>query len=136
MANLTNIIGGQPYASAATNAVPDTENKLLDFWKGTQTQYDEAPLKRENGDTGTIPNSVTILAFTNLTTAASMGWEIGDTVYVTGTTGSNLTRTVATVTAVPDPTSLTVSIASYSSSVSTGYTVDKYDPNTLYLITA
>jgi len=135
MANLTNIIGGQPYASAATNAIPDTENKLLDFWKGTQTQYDEAPLKRTSGVLASAPTAATSLAFTSLTTATSMGWEIGDIVYVTGTSG-NTTRTVATVTAIPIATSLTVSIAAYTSSATTGYTVDKYDPNTLYLITA
>jgi len=135
MANLTNIIGGQPYASAATNAIPDTENKLLDFWKGTQTQYDEAPLKRTSGVLASAPTSATSLAFTSLTTASGMGWAIGDTVYVTGTSG-NTTRTVATVTAVPDATSITVSIASYTSSASTGYTIDKYMPETVYLITA
>ena len=65
-----------------------------------------------------------------------MGWEIGDIVYVTGTTGSNTTRTVAEVTAVPLATSLTVSIAAYTSTATTGFQIDKYDPETLYLITA
>jgi hypothetical protein len=36
MANLTNIIGGQPYYDA-TNA---NSESLLSFWKGTQAQYD------------------------------------------------------------------------------------------------
>lgn len=36
MANLTNIIGGQPYYDA-TNA---NSESLLSFWKGTQVQYD------------------------------------------------------------------------------------------------
>ena len=133
MANLTNIIGGQPYASAITNAIPDTENKLLDFWKGTQAQYDSAVLKRTGGVLAAAPNPDTSLAFTSLTTASGMGWTIGDTVYVTGTSG-NTTRTVATVTAIPDATSLTVSIASYTSAATTGYIVDKYDSQTLYLI--
>ena len=36
MANLTNIIGGQPYYDAnATNS-----ESLLNFWKGDQNQYD------------------------------------------------------------------------------------------------
>ena len=37
MANITNIIGGQPYLDAATG---NMKNKLLNFWKGTQAQYD------------------------------------------------------------------------------------------------
>ena len=136
MANLTNIIGGQPYAEAVTSAVPITANKLLDFWKGTQAQYDDAPLKRTGGVLAGAPTAATCLAFTSLTTAAGMGWEIGDIVYVTGTTGSNTTRTVAEVTAVPLATSLTVSIAAYTSTATTGFQIDKYDPETLYLITA
>lgn len=36
MANLTNIIGGQPYYDAANS----NSESLLSFWKGTQTQYD------------------------------------------------------------------------------------------------
>lgn len=36
MANLTNIIGGQPYYDAS-NA---NSKSLLSFWKGTQAQYD------------------------------------------------------------------------------------------------
>jgi len=41
MANLTNIIGGQPYYDA-TNA---NSKSLLSFWKGTQTQYDDIVTK-------------------------------------------------------------------------------------------
>ena len=37
MANLTNIIGGQPYYDAAGS----NSKSLLDFWKGTQNQYDD-----------------------------------------------------------------------------------------------
>ena len=37
MANITNIIGGQPYLDAATG---NMKNKLLNFWKGTQAEYD------------------------------------------------------------------------------------------------
>jgi|TARA_B110000858_G_scaffold101780_1_gene116886 hypothetical protein len=36
MANLTNIIGGQPYYDANTT----NSKSLLSFWKGTQIQYD------------------------------------------------------------------------------------------------
>ena len=36
MANLTQIIGGQPYYSATAG---NEKNNLLDFWKGTQAQY-------------------------------------------------------------------------------------------------
>ena len=41
MANLTNIIGGQPYYDAA-NA---NSESLLSFWKGTQAQYDAISTK-------------------------------------------------------------------------------------------
>jgi hypothetical protein len=41
MANLTNIIGGQPYYDAA-NA---DSTSLLSFWKGTQAQYDAISTK-------------------------------------------------------------------------------------------
>ena len=41
MANLTNIICGQPYYDAA-NA---NSESLLSFWKGTQAQYDAISTK-------------------------------------------------------------------------------------------
>jgi hypothetical protein len=44
MANLTNIIGGQPYYSAANS----NSKSLLDFWKGTQAQYDAIGTKDPN----------------------------------------------------------------------------------------
>jgi len=130
MANLTNIIGGQPYYDA-TNA---NSKSLLSFWKGIQSQYDD--LKR----TGAIlaagaPTALTVLAFSGFATAAGV-FNVGDIVYITGTTGSNTTRTVAEVTAVPTATSVTVSIVAYTSDASTGFTIDKYDPETLYLITS
>jgi len=130
MANLTNIIGGQPFYSAANS----NSKSLLDFWKGTQAQYDSATYKRTGGTLAGAPSATTSLVFTGLTSAAS-GWIVGDTVYVTGATG-NTTRTVATVSAVPLATELTVTIAAYTSSATTGYTIDKYDPGTLYIITA
>ena len=43
MANLTQILGGQPYYDATAG---NSNNNLLDFWKGTQAQYDD--LKRVN----------------------------------------------------------------------------------------
>ena len=131
MAKLTNIVGGQPFYSAANS----NSQSLLDFWKGTQAQYDSATYKRTGGTLSAAPTNATSLALTGLTTAAGLGWAIGDTVYVTGATG-NTTRTVATVSAVPLATALTVTIAAYTSTATTGYTVDKYDPDTLYIITA
>jgi len=129
MANLTNIIGGQPYYSAA-----DTNSKsLLDFWKGTQVQYDE--LKRTGGAISPAPSNVTSLVFTGLNSAAT-GWSIGDVVYVTAPT-NNTTRSKGSIAAVPSATELTITMdASYSSTDTTGYQIDKYDPKTLYLITA
>ncbi len=41
MANLTNIIGGQPYYDAASA----NSESLLNFWKGTQAQYDAISTK-------------------------------------------------------------------------------------------
>ena len=41
MANLTNIIGGQPYYDAANT----NSESLLNFWKGTQAQYDAISTK-------------------------------------------------------------------------------------------
>jgi hypothetical protein len=41
MANLTNIIGGQPYYDATTA----NSESLLSFWKGTQAQYDAISTK-------------------------------------------------------------------------------------------
>ncbi len=138
MANLTEIIGGQPYAAAVTNAPVDTSNKLLDFWKGTQAEYDgadSAPLKRTGGALSGAPTGATSLVFTGLNSAAGMGWNIGDTVYVSNSSGYT-TRTIAEITAVPSATELTVSIAAYTSAATTGYQIDKYYPETLFLITA
>jgi hypothetical protein len=129
MANLTQIIGGQPYYSATAG---NEKNNLLDFWKGTQAQYNA--LKKTSAILATAPTSATSLAFTGFT--APNPFVVGDSVYVTGTTGSNTTRTVATVTAIPTATSVTVSIAAYTSTATTGYTIDSYLPETVYLITA
>ncbi len=129
MANLTNIIGGQPYYDAATG---DSKNKLLDFWKGTQAQYDL--LKRTNGAISPAPGGVTSLVFTGLNSVAT-GWSIGDIVWVTAPT-NNTTRSKGTIAAVPAATELTITMdAAYTSTDTTGYQIDKYDPSTLYLIT-
>jgi len=129
MANLTNIIGGQPYYDAATG---DSKNKLLDFWKGTQAQYDL--LKRTNGAISPAPSGVTSLVFTGLNSVAT-GWSIGDIVWVTAPT-NNTTRSKGTIAAVPAATELTITMdAAYTSTDTTGYQIDKYDPSTLYLIT-
>ena len=129
MANLTNIIGGQPYYDATAG---DSKNKLLDFWKGDQTQYNA--LARTGGNISPAPSNVTSLIFTGLSSAAS-GWAIGDIVWVTAPT-NNTTRSKGTIAAVPAATELTITMdASYSSTDTSGYQIDKYDPSTLYLIT-
>ncbi len=128
MSNLTEIIGGQPYFDAATG---NSKNKLLDFWKGTQAQYDL--LKRTNGAISPAPAGVTSLVFTGLNSAAT-GWTVGDVVYVTGSS-NNTTRTKGTIAAVPAVTELTITMdAAYTNTDTTGYQIDKYDPDTLYLI--
>ncbi len=129
MANLTNIIGGQPYYDATAG---NSKNKLLDFWKGDQTQYNA--LARTGGNISPAPNGVTSLVFTGLSSAAS-GWTIGDIVWVTAPT-NNTTRSKGTIAAVPAATELTITMdASYTSTDTSGYQIDKYDPSTLYLIT-
>jgi hypothetical protein len=129
MANLTNIIGGQPYYNDA-----DSNSKsLLDFWKGLQSKYDA--LKRTGGAISPAPSGVTSLVFTGLNSAAS-GWTVGETVYVTGSS-NNITRSKGVIAAVPSNTELTITMdSSYTNTDTTGYTIDKYDPETLYLITA
>jgi len=132
MANLTNIIGGQPYYDATTG---NSKNNLLDFWKGTQAQYD---LLNRTGGATAAPTGVTTLTLTGLN-AVSVGWTNGDTVYVTAPSGSipsPSVRTVATISNVASTTSLVLTLAAYTSDAVSGYTVDKYDAETLYLITA
>jgi len=129
MSNLTEIIGGQPYFDATAG---NSKNKLLDFWKGSQAQYDL--LKRTNGAITPAPSGVTALVFTGLNSVAT-GWSVGDVVYVTGSS-NNTTRSKGTIAAVPSATELTITMdASYTNTDTTGYQIDKYDPNTLYLIT-
>ena len=135
MAKLTTIIGGQPYAAAVTNAPVDTDNNLLDFWKGTQAQYDSATLKRTGGAISPAPNNLTTLVFTGLTTAAGMGWTVGDIVYVTGSS-NNTTRTKGSIASVDSATQLTITMdAGYTNTDTSGYQVDKYYDTTLYFIT-
>ena len=130
MANITEIIGGQPYFDAATG---NMKNKLLNFWKGTNAEYTGTTLKRSGGTLSGAPSGATSLAFTGLTSVAS-GWDIGDTVYITANSGTP-GRTTGTVSAVPSATSLTVTVSAYTSTDTANYIVDKYAPNTLYLIT-
>ena len=129
MSNLTEIIGGQPYFDATAG---NSKNKLLDFWKGSQAQYDL--LKRTNGAISPAPSGVTSLVFTGLNSVAT-GWSVGDVVYVTGSS-NNTTRSKGSIAAVPAATELTITMdAAYTSTDTTVYQIDKYDPNTLYLIT-
>ena len=128
MSNLTQIIGGQPYYNATAG---NEKNNLLDFFKGTQAQYDS--LKKTGAILATAPTNATSLELTGFT--APNPFVVGDSVYVTGTS-DNITRTAATVTAIPTATSVTVSVTSYTSTATTGYIIDKYLPETVYLITA
>tara|TARA_E500000331_G_scaffold358288_1_gene424003 strand:+ start:3066 stop:3449 length:384 start_codon:yes stop_codon:yes gene_type:complete len=126
MANLTNIIGGQPYFDY-TNS---NTKSLLDFWKGTQVQYDY--LKQTGGTTASNPSSASQVVFTVSTTAY---FSQGKTVYITGTAPGNTTRTTGTIASLTG-TTLTIDFATpYTSASSAGYTIDCYDPKTLYLIT-
>jgi len=133
MANLTNIIGGQPYTGGTTSPPSDNKkNKLLNFWKGTQAAYNA--LAQTGGTTATNPGSASTVDFTVTSSAA---FTVGDIVYVTGTAPGNTTRTQGTVDSLPDATSIVVAFSpAYTSGSSAGYQVDLYDPKTLYIITA
>lgn len=126
MANLTTRIGGQHYYDATAG----NNEKLLNFWKGTQAQYDAE--KQTGATTSSNPSGVSSLTFT--VTSSSI-FTVNDTVFVTGTSG-NTTRTEGTVTAVPSGTTVTVDFTPpYTSAASSGYQIDLYDPNTFYIIT-
>jgi hypothetical protein len=128
MSNLTQIIGGQPYYNATAG---NEKNNLLDFWKGTQVQYDY--LKQINGTTSVAP-AATVITFTVTSTAY---FTVGKRVYVTATSGNNLSRTPGTVTSITNATDLVITFdVAYNSSATTGYTIDCYLPETLYLIIA
>ena len=130
MANITNIIGGQPYLDAATG---NMKNKLLNFWKGTQAQYDA--LKQTAATTSPAPGS---LSTVTLGVASSAAFTVGDIVYVTsaGTSTPN-ERIQGTIDSVPDAVSIVVAFSpAYTSTSTTGYQIDLYDPKTLYIITA
>jgi len=125
MANLTSRIGGQPFYSAANS----NSEGLLNFWKGTQAQYDA--LKQTSATTASNPSAASSVTFT--VTDSSI-FTVNDVVYVTGTSG-NTTRTQGTVSSIPDGTSVVVAFSpAYTSAASTGYQIDLYDPNTLYII--
>ena len=126
MANLTTRIGGQHYYKAATG----NNESLLNFWKGTQAQYDA--LKQTGATTSSNPSGASSVTFT--VTSSSI-FTVNATVFVTGTSG-NTTRTEGTVSAVPSSTTVTVAFTpAYTSAAASGYQVDVYDPNTLYIIT-
>ena len=125
MANLTSRIGGQHFYDAANS----NSEGLLNFWKGTQTQYDA--LKQTSATTASNPSAASSVDFT--VTDSSI-FTVNDVVYVTGTSG-NTTRTQGTVSSVPDGTSVVVDFSpAYTSAASTGYQIDLYDPNTFYII--
>tara|TARA_R100000951_G_scaffold102655_2_gene94856 strand:- start:2377 stop:2760 length:384 start_codon:yes stop_codon:yes gene_type:complete len=127
MANLTTRIGGQHYYKAATG----NNESLLNFWKGTQAQYDAE--KQTSATTSGNPSGASTVTFT--VTSSSI-FTPGATVFVTGTSG-NTTRTEGAVTAVPSGTTVTVSFTpAYTSAAASGYQIDIYDPNTFYIITA
>ena len=127
MANLTTRIGGQHYYKAATG----NNESLLNFWKGTQAQYDAE--KQTGATTSGNPSGASSVTFT--VTSSSI-FAAGATVFVTGTSG-NTTRTEGTVSAVPNATSVTVAFTpAYTSAAASGYQIDIYDPNTFYIITA
>tara|TARA_R110002012_G_scaffold253609_1_gene432657 strand:- start:1438 stop:1839 length:402 start_codon:yes stop_codon:yes gene_type:complete len=133
MANITNIIGGQPYTGGtATPPSDNKKNNLLNFWKGVQSSYDI--LEQTGATTATNPGSSATVDFT-VTSSAS--FAVGDIVYVTGTAPGNTTRTQGTVDSIPDAVSIVIAFSpSYTSGATTGYTIDLYDPKTLYIITA
>ena len=92
MANLTSKIGGQFFYDASAS----NKKSLLEFWKGTQAQYDG--LKQTSATTTGNPSAASSVTFT--VTSSSI-FTVNDVVYVTGTSG-NTTRTQGTVSAVPE----------------------------------
>lgn len=125
MANLTTRIGGQHFYDASTG----NSEGLLNFWKGTQAQYDA--LKQTNASTSGNPSGASSVTFT--VTSSSI-FAVNDKVFVTGTSG-NTTRTEGKVSAVPNATSVTVSFTpAYTSGASTGYQIDEYDDKTFFII--
>tara|TARA_B100000424_G_scaffold255196_1_gene233938 strand:- start:802 stop:1191 length:390 start_codon:yes stop_codon:yes gene_type:complete len=127
MANLTEIIGGQPFESGATG---NKKNNLLEFWRGTQAQYDA--LKQTSATTSGNPSSAATVDFT---VTSSTIFTVGEAVYVTGSGAGNTTRTAGTVSSIPDSTSVVVAFSPvYTSGAASGYQLDIYDPKTLYII--
>tara|TARA_B100000927_G_C16457114_1_gene466305 strand:- start:115 stop:504 length:390 start_codon:yes stop_codon:yes gene_type:complete len=129
MANITNIIGGQPYLDAATG---NMKNKLLNFWKGTQAQYDA---EKQTG--ATTASNPAVSSSVDFTVTSSSAFTVGDIVYVTGSGSGNTNRVQGIVSSIPDATSVVVGFTpAYTSAASTGYQIDLYDPKTFYIITA
>jgi hypothetical protein len=127
MSNLTEIIGGQPFTDGTTG---NKKNKQLEFWKGSQAEYDA--LKQTSASTGSNPLASSSMYFT--VTSSSI-FSVGATVYVTGSGAGNTTRTTGTVDSVPDAASVIINFTPpYTSAATTGYQIDIYDPKTIYVI--
>ena len=127
MANLTTRIGGQHYYKAATG----NNESLLNFWRGNQQQYNALAV---TGTTSGAPSGASSVTFT---VSSSSIFTVNDIVFVTAGSGTNTNRTQGTVSSVPNGTSVIVDFTpAYSSSVTSGYQIDLYDPDTFYIITA
>lgn len=131
MANLTTRIGGQHYYKAADA----NSESLLNFWKGTQTKYDQE--KITGASTSGAPSGQSSVTFT---VSDSQYFAQGDTVYVTSAgysgTGGATARVVGSISSIASATSVIVAFTpNYTSSSTSGYQIDKYDPNTFYIIT-
>ena len=118
MSNLTEIIGGQPFTDGTTG---NKKNQLLEFWKGSQAQYDA--LKQTSATTGSNPSSSATVDFT--VTSSSI-FSVGATVYVTGSGSGNTTRTTGTVDSVPDATSVVVAFTPAYTSAASYRVSDRY----------
>ncbi len=132
MANLTTRIGGQHYYKAADG----NSESLLNFWQGTQTQYDQ--LKMTSATTSGAPTNQSSVTFT---VTDSQYFAQGDVVYVTSAgysgTGGATARVVGSISSIVSATSVIVAFTpNYSSTSTSGYQIDKYDPDTFYIITA
>ena len=74
------------------------------------------------------------------TVSDSQYFAQGDTVYVTSAgysgTGGATARVVGSISSIASATSVIVAFTpNYTSSSTSGYQIDKYDPNTFYIIT-
>ena len=91
--------------------------------------------KQTAATTSPAPGSLSTVTFGVTSSAA---FTVGDIVYVTsaGTSTPN-ERIQGTIDSVPDAVSIVVAFSpAYTSTSTTGYQIDLYDPKTLYIITA